>query len=61
MLASPVITPALRLTTSWAASNAPITIFHVLETIRMAQAVLKIQRKNIQLSTSWRLLRSVTI
>ena len=52
MLVSPIITPALWLTTCWVASNTPITIFHVFVTMRMAKALLKIQRKNMELSKS---------
>src|SRR5574344_1459967 len=51
--------PDALLTTLWATSNTPITIFHVLETMSTAQAVLKIHLKNIQVSTSLRLFRSV--
>ena len=52
ILVLPPITPDALATTLCATSNTPITIFHVLVTIRMAQAVLNTQRKNIQVSTS---------
>ena len=58
---SPMITPELWLTTLWVASNTPITIFHVLLTMRMAKADLKIQRKNIEVSKSCILFFSVII
>ncbi len=49
---SETMIPAALLTTLCATSNMPMTIFHVLVTMRMAQAVLKIQRKKIALSMS---------
>ena len=52
MLVSPMMMPDAWFTTPWATSNIPITIFQVLVTIRMAQAVLKIQRKNTAVSIS---------
>ena len=61
MLVLPTITPDARLTTFWVKSNTPITMFHVLDTIKTAQADLNIHLKNIQVSTSLRLLRSVSI
>ena len=53
--------PDAWLTTPWATSNMPITMFQVLVTIRMAQAVLKIQRKNTTVSMSWKLFLSMRI
>ena len=58
---SPIITPALWLTTLWVASKIPMTMFHVLLTMRMANADLKIQRKNMELSKSCILFFSVII
>ncbi len=58
---SPMITPELWLTTLWVASNTPITIFHVLLTMRMAKADLKIQRKNMEVSKPCILFFSVII
>lgn len=52
MEASLEITPAALFTTLCPTSKTPITMFHVLVTIRTAQAVLKIHLKNIQVSTS---------
>ena len=52
MLVSPMITPALWLTTACVASKTPMTIFHVFVTMRMAKADLNIQRKNMELSKS---------
>ena len=56
-----MITPALLLTTLCAASKMPITMFQVFVTISTAQKVLNTHLKNIQVSISWRLFRSVTI
>ena len=53
--------PDAWFTTPWATSNMPITISQVLVTIRMAQAVLKIQRKNSTVSMSWKLFLSIRI
>lgn len=52
ILVFPTITPAADETTLWAASNIPITIVHVLVTIRTAAALLNTHLKNIQVSTS---------
>ena len=49
---SETMIPAALLTTLCAMSNTPITIFHVLVTMRMAQAVLKIHRKKTAISMS---------
>ena len=54
----PTITPDARLTMVCERSNTPMTIFHVLVTIRTAAALLKAQRKNIHVSTSFILFRS---
>ena len=61
MEASETITPAALFTTLCATSNTPMTIFQVLDTISTAQAVLNIHLKNIQVSISCILFRSVTI
>ena len=49
---SETMIPAALLTTLCATSNMPMTIFHVLVTMRMAQAVLKIHRKKTAISMS---------
>ena len=56
--ASESATPAALFTTLCAASNTPMTMFHVLVTMRTAQAVLKIQRKKSHVSTSFMLFLS---
>ena len=60
MLVCPTITPAALLTTLWEASKMPMTISQVWVTMTTAQADLNTHLKNIQVSTSFRLLRSVT-
>ena len=59
MLVCPTITPAALLTTLWEASKMPMTISQVWVTMTTAQADLNTHLKNIQVSTSFRLLRSV--
>ena len=55
---SPMITPEALFTMPCATSKTPITISHVLVTMRMAQADLKIHLKNTALSMSWKLFLS---
>ena len=61
MEASAPMTPEAWATMPWARSNTPITIFQVLVTMRMAQAVLNIHLKNTAVSISWKLFLSVMI
>ena len=61
MLVSPMMTPALWFTTAWVASKTPMTIFHVFVTMRMANALLNIQRKNRDVSKSCMLFFSTII
>ena len=56
---SDMMMPDALLTTLWAASNTPITMFHVFVTMSTAQAVLNIHLKNIHVSTSCILFFSV--
>ena len=52
------ILPEALFTTLCAASNTPMTVFHVLDTMSTAAAVLNTHLKNTHVSMSWRLLRS---
>lgn len=61
MLVSPMMTPDACPTTCWATSNTPMTMFHVFVTIRIAQAVLNIHRKNTAVSMSLKLFLSMMI
>ena len=54
----PTMMPEALFTTLCAASNTPMTMFHVLDTMRTAAAVLNTPLKNTHVSMSWRLLRS---
>ena len=54
----PTMMPEALFTTLCAASNTPMTMFHVLDTMRTAAAVLNTHLKNTHVSMSWRLLRS---
>ena len=56
---SDMMMPDALFTTLCAASNTPMTMFHVLVTMSTAQAVLNIHLKNIQVSTSCILFFSV--
>ena len=61
MSVEPWITPAELAITLCDTSKIALTILNVLERIRMATAVLKIHLKNIQVSMSCKLLRSMSI
>ena len=54
----PTMMPEALFTTLCAASNTPMTMFHVLDTMSTAAAVLNTHLKNTHVSMSWRLLRS---
>ena len=54
----PTMMPEALLMTLCAASNTPMTMFHVLDTMSTAAAVLNTHLKNTHVSMSWRLLRS---